>query len=555
MTGGTGAELGDQTAGVFQLRTIDPRVERSRTAMGLSLTNVRAMSVGKFAGGNGGWLVSGRRGYLELAFKLADIDDSLYPQYNDVTAKVVMQTRGGGELGIHALHAGDRLRYQDAREPRLESHYASDYVWTTWQNEHSEAAAWFGRLDWARAGSGADLNRGWPSVRVSDDRGFTTVGVRQDVKFTFGDRAELRVGGEVRRDAADFDYTRSTRRNEVIGHTLTTTAESLHTALAPSDVGGAMYLTQRARLGAGAVLEAGLRYSPPQRGAPGITDPRLGLAWQPRTGTTLRSSWGSYTRHQALFSMQVQDGLQSVASPDRSRQFVAGWDQDWMFGVSSRVEAYDRKLIAISPAFENVTTSINAFPELAYDRVYVAPTDGRSRGVELSLTKAVGRYADWNASLARSRATETVNGRETSRPSDQLVALHGDWSIHPASNRWRLTLSGFWHTGAPYTPDSVRIDTLVTANGTQFPRATWFAGSLYSQRVSAYHRLDARWTRFIDTHRGRVVFFVEVYNLLNTENERDHYTNVAFTGLSARYYNGTRTQLPRIPSFGFTWEF
>jgi hypothetical protein len=46
-----------------------------------------------------------------------------------------------------------------------------------------------------------------------------------------------------------------------------------------------------------------------------------------------------------------------------------------------------------------------------------------------------------------------------------------------------------------------------------------------------------------------------VYNLLNTSNIRDRYTNVSINQLSVRYFDGTREQLPRIPSFGLNWEF
>ncbi|MEP6494883.1 MAG: carboxypeptidase regulatory-like domain-containing protein [bacterium] len=83
ITGGPSAEHGDNLAGVFRLHTVEPRVDRTRAAVGLSLTNVRGMAQGGFANGKGGWLVSGRRGYLDLAFKLAGNADSIYPQYND----------------------------------------------------------------------------------------------------------------------------------------------------------------------------------------------------------------------------------------------------------------------------------------------------------------------------------------------------------------------------------------------------------------------------------------------------------------------------------------
>ncbi len=64
MTGGFPAEFGNRLSGVFNLASVSPQSSGSRTAVGLSLMNARAMSEGKFAGDRGQWLVSARRGTL-----------------------------------------------------------------------------------------------------------------------------------------------------------------------------------------------------------------------------------------------------------------------------------------------------------------------------------------------------------------------------------------------------------------------------------------------------------------------------------------------------------
>jgi hypothetical protein len=186
--------------------------------------------------------------------------------------------------------------------------------------------------------------------------------------------------------------------------------------------------------------------------------------------------------------------------------------------------------------------------------VLVPAAAGRSRGVEMVLSRDGGRRVDWTASYVVSTATQLVNGAWIPRVTDQPRAFNADWSFHPIGNAWRLTMSAVWHSGWPYTPDLVQIDTVGTA-----PQQGIFTsrrpGELYSQRVPPYKRLDARWTRFIDTNRGRVSLFIEVYNLLNNDNLRDRYTDVFVNRLSVRYVTADRSFFPRIPSFGINWEF
>ena len=560
MTGGPSAEYGDQLAGVFQLHTLYPRVDRARTSVGMSLTNFRGMTQGGFAHGKGGWLVSGRRGFLDLAFKIANLADSIYPRYNDLFGKVTYALPRNGEVALHALHAADALRYQDSREPRLDSRYFSDYVWATVTAQpasrvHNESVLWFGSLDWRRAGDGADLNREFPSVHVVDTRGLHTFGIRQDWSVEMGERTLFKFGGDLRQERASYNYARRIERQVVQDHAFVTLLDSAQIDLAPTNDVVEAYVAQRIRPMDSFTLEAGVRYDRADATNDAVFGPRINAAWEATSRSTLRFSWGDYSQRQSIFALQVQDGVQTFSTAERAKQVVVGWDQMVGRGLVGRVEAYSRRLSNMRPRYANVTTALAAFPEIAYDRVYLAPSDGRSHGVELSLSRPSGSRVDWSASYAISSATEVLRGARVPRANDQPHTVHLDWSTHPTSNKWRFTVSAMWHSGWPYTPDSVRIDTVGTTAETQYAHPTWSAGKLYSGRLPAYQRIDARWTRFFDTRAGRMSLFLDVYNLFNTMNVRDVYTNVNINRLSVRYINRTREQLPRIPSFGANWEF
>lgn len=57
------------------------------------------------------------------------------------------------------------------------------------------------------------------------------------------------------------------------------------------------------------------------------------------------------------------------------------------------------------------------------------------------------------------------------RAFDRRHAVHADWSLHPENDSWRLSAGGLWHSGWPYTPTVLSVDT-VTNTPTQFAIAT-----------------------------------------------------------------------------------
>lgn len=559
ITGGPSAEVGDEIGGAFRLRTVEARGDRTRGSVGLSLTNVRGGAQGTFANGNGSWLVSARRGYLDLAFKLAQIEDSIKPKYNDGFIKVAYALPGGGRLAAHVLHAGDDFLYRDLREPSVESNYRSDYGWLTLEGRlgnriRQQSVAWIGDLGWVREGSQSAGN-GIVQLRIDDRRSLRTLGVKQDWSIELGSRAMLKVGGVLRRDDASYDYSRLTRRQAVENHVIVTRVDSSSVNIAPVGNRYEAYIAQRVRPVDALTVEAGVRYDRATHTGDAIASPRVNASWQPTRGTTIRGSWGKHAQSQSVFGLQVEDGVRTFSAAERADQLVVGVDQALLHGLAARVEMYDRTTTHVRPRYVNAGSNIVMFPEIANDRLLLAPSSGRSRGVEMTISRDAGRRADWSASYTIASAKQQVNGVWLPRLTDQPRAINADWSFHPIANSWRLSLSAVWHSGWPYTPDLIRVDTIGTMPQTQFAYATFFKGALYSERVPSYQRIDARWTRFIDTRTGRLSFFVEVYNLLNSTNLRDRYTNVSINRTQVTYFNGTRSQLPRIPSFGFNWEF
>jgi outer membrane cobalamin receptor len=364
----------------------------------------------------------------------------------------------------------------------------------------------------------------------------------------------LKWGVDAKRESAAYDYfsaiTVAARDSLSTDHTDTTSVVA-----DPRTSKLALYFAPRVQILPSLTVELGLRWDRVTHVNESIVSPRLNASWEPRSGTTVRAAWGRYSQSPALFGLQAQDGVSTFTPSERAEQRVVGIEQVLPFGLTGRVEGYERIRTRSRSEFVNVGGDILLFPELSWDRVRVDRDGGRDRGIEIQASRGHGQRTDWSIGYALASAMDSIDGRMVPRGVDQRHAVHADWSLKPRSNAWRLSVGGVWHSGWPTTPTNVEVDTLANSPTRFSIHVERQPGELNSIRLRSYRRIDARWTRYIDTARGRVSIFGEVYNLLGTENARGLVKGVDVRGRNVVIWTEEITQWPRLPIAGFTWEF
>ena len=316
-----------------------------------------------------------------------------------------------------------------------------------------------------------------------------------------------------------------------------------------------LYLAPRIQLHRTLTVETGVRFDRNSMLGESMVDPRLNVTWTPRAGTTLRGAWGRYSQTQQLFALQASDGVDRFAPAEHAEQRVLGLEQLLPGGLAARIEAYDRRTRDAHPEFLNAGGDILLFPEISWDRVLVDRSAGRDRGLELQASRANAGRADWSVSYALASSKDVVGGQLIPRCIDERHAVHADWSYRPTSNAWRLSVGGVWHSGWPYTPTVLTVDTLENTDRSFAVRESRSAGALNSARLPSYRRVDARWTRYFDTRHGRVSVFGEVYNLLDNTNVRGKWKWLRVQGRGVVVETENLTAWPRLPLAGLTWEF
>jgi hypothetical protein len=576
MTGGYTAEYGDKMSGVFNIKSRQVPPDRSRLTLGLSMMNTRLLLEGNYAGNKGSWLLSARRGYIDLVLKLADPGSKIKPTYYDVFAKTRYQLSDRHVLGANVLHAGDDLHYFGEEEDigdTVRSNYGNSYGWLTlWSEFHprltNQTIASFGQVRQDRSGQ---LFVTWiPGVDLTarNKKDFRFAQLKSDWEYEMAENSFLRFGADAKWMTAEYDYLSGLYQYgyHVSGDSSYVTLDRIDTTsavLKPSGEKLGFYLSNRYRPWQPVTIELGLRYDRTTYSSEDLLSPRVGMVFDLATATTLRTGWGRYQQSEGIDEIMVGDGETGYHPAERADHWVAGLQHDFDNGVHLRVEAYYKKYSNLRPDYRNSFDDIEAFPELEYDRTVVFRGESSSRGLEFYLKKDTRGKISWWASYAMAKCEDDVSaigfmpkdvtiayGRKLPTPNDQRHTLYLDLSYRP-SHKWQFNLALQFHTGWPYTGVHA-VEAPLEGGGT---RIYLQSDEQLSSRHSNYRRFDLRINRYFRVGSGRITAFVELINVFGFDNVRGYSYDIRLGGPSGYYVDSeAETWFGRLPSFGVAYE-
>ncbi len=223
LTGGFPVDYGNRLSGVFNVTSRRPAPDSTRYSLGMSLVNARAMAQGTFGDGKGSWFVSGRRGYLDLLFKVSNTKDLPIPAYYDAFSTLRYDFNPRHSLAVHALHAGDAYDFSTNATTGMgdtidttefaQNKYGNSYVWATLQSSLGDRVVVRSLASWGlvtadRVGDESYVTRPDPLYSVSNTRDFTTVGFKQDWSVDLARAWFMRFGADVK--AQDVTYNHET---------------------------------------------------------------------------------------------------------------------------------------------------------------------------------------------------------------------------------------------------------------------------------------------------------------------------------------------------------
>jgi hypothetical protein len=563
--GAFAAKYGDRSSGVLDMDTLVP-TERS-TSLGVSLSNVWFSSAGTFAEGNGSWIASIRRGYLDIILDLAGANEEgeeESPGYMDLFGRLNWWVTPRQSLALNVLFADDTLDLQEMEDDEdivAETSYGNWYVWATHRavptkRLFARTVLAVGHLDRDRDVVGLDHGDSYVIRDIRDTDIFT---LKQDWGYELSKRHALEWGFEARQYDTEYDYV--------------STVEIDRTIPDPRfrDPSGAVdyedtfdskyysaYLSDTFRPTDRLSAQVGLRYEKLTLTEESHVAPRVNLLWNADEKNALNLGWGYVYQSHRPNELDVQDGETAFYDAERAEHWVVGYERKFDRGWSFRAEAYQRETSDPRVRYENLFDPLGQFPEASYDRVRIAPTSTMARGIELFLRGPAGKKFGWWASYVYSEVEDRevenrIDGRDQNRWFDQPHALTVNVNYRPAP-KWNLNAVWLFHTGWPTTRVTAEL-----VDGPTGPEIVPVVGPFYEDRLPTYHRLDLRASRTKEYRRSRLVFFADVQNLYGRENlagyEFDDDSFFVRPDGSVRVTPEKEKWLGIMPSFGVRWEF
>jgi len=559
ITGGMTAEYGDYMSGVIGLETRMPTPDDEyRNNVGISFVSAYGRTSGNYANDRGAWLVSLRRGFLDVLMeRVMDEGEQLSPRYTDVFAATTFEFDEHNSVSARLLFSDDDLRLVTSDETddvdsagtgrSLHAWVGFDHGWTDTLQMNTMLS--YAMVNQQRDSTGEEEFR---TGAVFADNDFRFFDLKQDWSWQLNDRQLPRWGFNVSRQEGDYDYSLLGQITDPLITPVPIDIDYGTLAHVKADKFG-VYGSWRSRLTDALTTEVGARWDS-YRYSGGLSDdvvsPRVNAVYTFPDDSELRAAWGVTYQPQAVNELQVEDDVEQFFGPEEAEQFVIGYTRHFPRDWSLRVDVYDKAYSNLRPRFENALDSMQLIPEGAPDRIRINAPEARARGVELTMRHEAERgLAGW-VSLSFARAEDDVGGEWQPRSweQEQTLTFGGSWT----GVKWNVSLAGLFHSGMPTTYIGIETEPL-PGGGTEIRGVV---GPHNAERFGDYSRIDLRANRDVQLRDSKISFYLEVTNLLNTRNEccvESYHVEPEpggyFLDIDKAYY------LPMLPSFGFQWEF
>ncbi|MGI9328013.1 MAG: TonB-dependent receptor plug domain-containing protein [Pseudomonadales bacterium] len=552
-TGGFPARYGDRMSAVVDIKPIKDHSQVGGE-LGLSTLTTSAALFGPLGEGRGDWSISARRGNLDWLTEQVNRRAG-EPSYSDWYGQFSYALSPRTELTGTLVGYEDDVVLSDG-EPGdgedAESRYHNVYGWL--QLSHDLSAALSNTLTVTattirhhRSGTISDEDIADSNAEVLDRRDFNIYSVQNLLNYQRDESFGWEVGARFSYQNGSYRYQSNVVRGELAELLDTQPILSRNIRAEPSGNSGAVFASTFIRPLPALSVETGLRYDFQNFGEEREQQlsPRLSIRYEFSANTNVRFSAGRFFQAEGIHELNVPDGMVEYQSPQRADHYIAALSHEFGdTGLSLRSELFYKRFRDVKVRHENLFNPFVMLPELAADRVTIAPDKARAQGLELSIGyNRDDRLISW-ASYTLAKAEDYVDGRWELRSWDQRHTLSAGFIWRP--KQWEISAAVLAHSGWPTSivPSTVAEDELLEVRRNQ-------------DRLSDYISLDVRVARRWERGRHTLMLFAEITNILDRDNvgsvEIDIEEDEENETLSI--FTTEESVFPWIPSVGIQWTF
>jgi hypothetical protein len=488
------------------------------------------------------WLGAIRHSTLD---KLEPVEDNVgKPTFSDSLGRFRWTTEAGAWTAGWLL-LDDRLDLGVAGDSeRASATYRDEYVWLARDHRFGDslrtrASLVVSSADRSRAGT---LDR--PDVvtgAVDEHNRLDGLQFSNDWSFEHNDRSSYEFGGEFASTRAAYRYSRdSTFASDIAAAFGRAPVESVNYSFGPKVVTYSVYAANR-RKWSSLEAELGLRLDGQDFDDGGIhtqVSPRLNLRYDASPRLRVFASAGRFTQAQHVEEWRIEEGQQLPDSAQVSIHSVIGVSYEARDSTRWSAEAYTKRWTTAAPYFDSQLDPFSLLPDLAPDRVRIAPRGSEATGLELSVRRPLGEnFVGWGT-LAWSRVADDFgdgdDDGDVRRSWDQPMSLNLGlvWS----RNRASVSAMAGWHSGWPRTP---------------FSTEPFALGARNSDRWSDFYSLDLRASWTWTFARSDLTAALDLTNSTNRSNE----CCVDFERDDGELEPEIDHWLPTVANLGFTFRW
>ncbi len=543
--GGFPVTYGDRMSSVFDISLRSGSRDDFHGQAVLDVTGATLNLEGPLADGRVSYLVSARRGFLDLMLNALNIDAS--PNYSDLQTKVTYYCDSSldisllGIVGTGDIFFSEQVSAQESIDFFGNADYTSGTVGLTAdhrsQDVHSLSTVAITGTTWKDdhyfTASGDSLYQ-----NSSSEHFFT---LRHAVERTLSTSWALEYGAEYRLKNADYDFSLRPFNDPDGYSNETVIVDTTHTYFTPS-----AWTRSEWRLTSWLSTHLGLRWDFSSFFERVNWSPRLGLRVRLSDRNAFTLSTGIY--YQSLPLMLAFQHESNVHLPDpRATHLTLGYSHhvaDWArLNVETFYKRY--KNLPMDPTqptafiLDELVYNYGVFPGHV---PLVASGESRVTGLEVATETSVGKTLRLFLSGSWSSAKYLdYHGTWRHRVIDNEIAfdLESQWQPTPA---WQLSARWVFGGGRPYTPYNVSMSKL-------FGGAVYLHREANTVRYPDYHSLNIRIQREFTFSGSNLIVYSELWNSYDRSNIAGQYWDSDDNEIT------TVQQFPRLPIIGLEYQF